>query len=48
VPVPAALRLGELIPGCEVRRVKGAGHYWILRNYGHVLDSVAAVARAAA
>jgi len=48
VPVPAALRLGELIPGCEVRRVKGAGHYWILRNYGHVLDSVAAVAREAA
>lgn len=48
VPVPAALRLGELIPGCEIRRVESAGHYWILRNYGHVLDSVKQLARAAA
>jgi pimeloyl-ACP methyl ester carboxylesterase len=48
VPVPAALRLGELIPGCEVRRIEGAGHYWILRNYGHVLESVARLAREAA
>jgi len=45
VPVPAALRLGELIPGCEVRRIDGAGHYWILRNYGHVLETVARLAR---
>lgn len=44
VPVSAALRLGELIPGCEVRRVDGAGHYWILQNYGHVLESVAQLA----
>lgn len=48
VPVSAALRLGELIPGCEVRRIEGAGHYWILRNYGHVLESVARLAREAA
>jgi len=48
VPVSAALRLGELIPGCEVRRVDGAGHYWILRNYGHVLESVMSLAREAA
>ena len=45
VPVKAALKLGELIPACEVRRLDEAGHYWILRNYGHVLDSVADLAR---
>ncbi len=45
VPVTAALRLGELLPDCEVRRIDGAGHYWILRNYGHVLLSVATLAR---
>ncbi len=44
VPVSAALRLGELIPGCEVRRIDRAGHYWILQNYGHVLESVARLA----
>jgi pimeloyl-ACP methyl ester carboxylesterase len=48
VPVSAALRLGELIPGCDVRRIEGAGHYWILHNYGHVLESVARLAREAA
>ncbi len=46
VPVSAALRLGELIPRCEVRRIDGAGHYWILHNYGHVLESVARHAQA--
>jgi pimeloyl-ACP methyl ester carboxylesterase len=46
VPVSAALRLGELIPRCEVRRIDGAGHYWILQNYGHVLESVARHAQA--
>ena len=45
VPVTAALRLGELLPDCEGRRIDGAGHYWILRNYGHVLLSVATLAR---
>lgn len=48
VPVSAALRLGEVIPACEVRRIDGAGHYWILQNYGHVLESVAQRARQAA
>jgi len=48
VPVSAALNLGKVIPGCEVRRVKGAGHYWILQNYGHVLETVARLARTAA
>ncbi len=48
VPVSAALRLGEMIPGCDVRRIDGAGHYWILRNYGHVLESVTQLAREAA
>jgi len=46
VPVSAALRLGELIPRCQVRRIDGAGHYWILQNYGHVLESVARRAQA--
>jgi len=33
VPVPAAMRLGELIPRCTVERIPGAGHFWI---YDHI------------
>lgn len=48
VPVAAAFRLGALIPGCEVNRIEGAGHYWILHNYSEVLESVIRMAREAA
>lgn len=41
VPRSAALRLGELIAGCEVHRVEGAGHYWIFDNIGEVLGWIA-------
>jgi pimeloyl-ACP methyl ester carboxylesterase len=45
VPVAAALRLGELIPGCEVRRIEGAGHYWIFDNIREVLSAIVSAAR---
>jgi pimeloyl-ACP methyl ester carboxylesterase len=45
VPPSAAFRLGELIPGCEVHPIQGAGHYWIFDNIGHVLERVASAAR---
>ncbi len=45
VPANAAFHLGELIPGCEVHRLKGAGHYWIFDNIRLVLDRLARAAR---
>ncbi|MFP3920403.1 MAG: alpha/beta fold hydrolase [Dichotomicrobium sp.] len=45
VPVAAAMKLGELLPGCRVNTIEGAGHFWILKNYDHVLTSVARLAR---
>jgi len=48
IPVSAAVKLGECVPGCEIRRLEGAGHFWILRNYHHVLDGIANLAREAA
>jgi len=41
VPVSAALRLGELIPECEISTVKSAGHYWIFDNIELVLNTLA-------
>ncbi len=40
VPVPASLRLARLIPGCELRRVEGAGHYWIFEHIEEVLKAI--------
>lgn len=45
VPITAATKLGELLPGCRVNTIKGAGHFWILKNYDHVLTSVVQLAR---
>jgi pimeloyl-ACP methyl ester carboxylesterase len=45
VPVPAALRLGELIPNCDVRRIDGAGHYWVFDNIREILSTIATAAR---
>jgi pimeloyl-ACP methyl ester carboxylesterase len=45
VPARAAFHLGELIPGCEVHRLKGAGHYWIFNNVRLVLHRLAEAAR---
>jgi pimeloyl-ACP methyl ester carboxylesterase len=45
VPPSAAFRLGELIPGCEVHRLAGAGHYWIFDNVRLVLERIATAAR---
>lgn len=46
VPVSAALKLGALIPGCEVHRMEKAGHYWIFDNIPAVLQRLAAASRA--
>lgn len=48
VSARAAFHLGTLIPRCDIRRLEGAGHYWILQNYEEVLATVAELARAPA
>jgi len=40
VPVPASLHLARLIPGCELRPVEGAGHYWIFEHIEEVLRAI--------
>ncbi len=40
-----AFRLGELIPGCRVQRLEGAGHYWIFDHLREVLETLATAAR---
>jgi pimeloyl-ACP methyl ester carboxylesterase len=40
VPVPASLRLARIIPGCELRRLEGAGHYWIFEHIEDVLKAM--------
>lgn len=39
-PVAAARLLGDLIPGCEVERRDGDGHFWIYEHIDHVLSTV--------
>jgi pimeloyl-ACP methyl ester carboxylesterase len=39
VPVAAALHLARLIPGCELFRIEGAGHYWIFEHMEEVLKA---------
>jgi pimeloyl-ACP methyl ester carboxylesterase len=46
VPPAAAFRLGELIPGCRVTRLEGAGHYWIFDHLGDVLETLVAASKA--
>ena len=40
MPVPASLHLARIIPGCELRRVEGAGHYWIFEQIEEVLKTL--------
>lgn len=46
VPAQVAFRLGEMIPGCEVTRLDGAGHFWIYEAIPDVLESVVALGAA--
>jgi pimeloyl-ACP methyl ester carboxylesterase len=40
VPVAASLHLASLIPGCELRPIEGAGHYWIFEQIEEVLKAI--------
>lgn len=40
VPVAASLRLVEIIPGCQLTRIEGAGHYWIFDHVEEVLLAI--------
>jgi pimeloyl-ACP methyl ester carboxylesterase len=40
VPVAASFQLAGLIPGCEVFRLEGAGHYWIFEHIEEVLKAM--------
>lgn len=42
VPPAAAYALAARIPGCELVRLAGAGHYWVFDHFADVLDWVAA------
>lgn len=44
VPIAVAERLGQLIPGCEVTKVAGGGHFWV---YDAIADLLGAVHRLA-
>lgn len=46
VPVQAALRLGELVPGCHVKQIEKGGHFWIFDNAREVLATIAGAVRA--
>jgi pimeloyl-ACP methyl ester carboxylesterase len=46
VPPAAAYALARALPNCRLDIVPGAGHYWVLGQFGLVLDAVAAVLRA--
>lgn len=45
VPVGVSLKLGELIPGCEVTQVEGGGHFWIYDAIPEILGTVASMAK---
>ena len=40
VPAHVALELGRLIPGCEITRLDGAGHFWIYDTIPDLLKGV--------
>ena len=40
VPVAASLRLAEIIPGCKLFQIEGAGHYWIFDHVEEVLLAI--------
>lgn len=43
VPVGVALKLGSLIPGCEVKQLEGRGHFWIYDAIPDLLRAVVAL-----
>jgi pimeloyl-ACP methyl ester carboxylesterase len=40
VPPAGAYRLAGLIPGCQLRRLPGAGHFWVLDHVEDVLQGL--------
>lgn len=40
VPPAVALKLGSLLPNCEVSPQLGAGHFWVYENVGEVLGGI--------
>lgn len=44
VPITAATCLARAIPGCELTRIEGAGHFWVTSHYDEVMDWVAKAA----
>ncbi len=40
VPIPASLHLASIIPGCELRPVEGAGHYWFFEHIEEILKAI--------
>jgi pimeloyl-ACP methyl ester carboxylesterase len=42
VPPVSALTLGSRIPGCDVRQIAGAGHFWIYDHIDEVLGEICA------
>lgn len=45
ISIPAALRLGELIPACHTVKIEKAGHYWIFDNIRNVLETLGKAAQ---
>jgi pimeloyl-ACP methyl ester carboxylesterase len=46
VPPAAAYALARTLPNCRLDVIPGGGHYWVLGQFGLILDAVAAVLRA--
>lgn len=46
VPPAVSLRLGRMIPTCEVTRIEGAGHFWIYEEIAPTLAVVKTIAAA--
>lgn len=46
VPVGVTLKLGKLIPDCDVTLVEGGGHFWIYDAIPEILAAVARMAKA--
>lgn len=48
VPLGAARRLAETIPGLDLAEITAAGHFWVTKGYPEVLDWLAGVLPASA
>lgn len=48
VPLGAARRLAQRLPGCEQRHLEGQGHLWVAANYDIVLGWIAEKTKGAA